>query len=771
MTAAATQRAIRVLLVEDNPGDARLILELLREIEGAFEFERFDRLEPALQRLKQAGIDVVLLDLGLPDSQGIETFARAHREARGEPIVVISGLDDEVLALEAVRRGAQDYVVKGRIEGRLLARVIRYAVERKRAEELVHAGQQRFLQLAENISEVFFVVDAQYRETLYINPAYERVWGRTCQSLYDDPKSFLETVYPDDRNRLIEYVRQVQNGREVGEIEFRVVRPDGAIRSLLSHTVPIRNERGEVYRIAGTALDITDRKLAEEALRASEGRARNLFETVHLIVLGLNGEGKVDYVNPFFLQLTGYTVEEVFGKPWVEHFLPKAQQSGMTGVFLDLEGRNYHPYYETAIVTKAGEERLIAWNNTLVRDQQGRPTGTLSIGEDITEHRRLEEQFRHSQKMEAVGRLAGGVAHDFNNLLTSILGYSELLIEDLPVESGHRLDVIEIRAAAERAAGLTRQLLAFSRQQVLQLAVLNVNDVVRNLEKMLGRLLGEDVTLDTGLEPALGNVRADAGQLEQVLANLAVNARDAMPGGGTLTIETTNAELTEEYLDAHRPVTAGSYVMLTVSDTGTGMSAESKARLFEPFYTTKEVGKGTGLGLSTTYGIVKQLGGYIWVYSEMGRGTAFKIYLPRVNALAESVAVHTISQGIPSGNETVVLAEDNEQLRKLLGGYLERLGYRVLAAAHAAEALGQARGHAGKIHLLVTDIVMPGESGRKLADQLTETRPDMRILFMSGYSDLAMLGQGLVEPGLHYLQKPFTPAGLARRVREVLDAE
>jgi two-component system cell cycle sensor histidine kinase/response regulator CckA len=771
LTAAATQRAIRVLLVEDNPGDARLILELLREIEGAFEFERFDRLEPALQRLKQAGIDVVLLDLGLPDSQGIETFARAHREARGEPIVVISGLDDEVLALEAVRRGAQDYVVKGRIEGRLLARVIRYAVERKRAEELVHAGQQRFLQLAENISEVFFVVDAQYRETLYINPAYERVWGRTCQSLYDDPKSFLETVHPDDRNRLIEYVRQVQNGREVGEIEFRVVRPDGAIRSLLSHTVPIRNERGEVYRIAGTALDITDRKLAEEALRASEGRARNLFETVHLIVLGLNGEGKVDYVNPFFLQLTGYTVEEVFGKPWVEHFLPKAQQSGMTGVFLDLEGRNYHPYYETAIVTKAGEERLIAWNNTLVRDQQGRPTGTLSIGEDITEHRRLEEQFRHSQKMEAVGRLAGGVAHDFNNLLTSILGYSELLIEDLPVESGHRLDVIEIRAAAERAAGLTRQLLAFSRQQVLQLAVLNVNDVVRNLEKMLGRLLGEDVTLDTGLEPALGNVRADAGQLEQVLANLAVNARDAMPGGGTLTIETTNAELTEEYLDAHRPVTAGSYVMLTVSDTGTGMSAESKARLFEPFYTTKEVGKGTGLGLSTTYGIVKQLGGYIWVYSEMGRGTAFKIYLPRVNALAESVAVHTISQGIPSGNETVVLAEDNEQLRKLLGGYLERLGYRVLAAAHAAEALGQARGHAGKIHLLVTDIVMPGESGRKLADQLTETRPDMRILFMSGYSDLAMLGQGLVEPGLHYLQKPFTPAGLARRVREVLDAE
>jgi two-component system cell cycle sensor histidine kinase/response regulator CckA len=639
----AGAQPITVLLVEDNAGDARLIAEVLRQAApGEFALEQVERLEPAFDRLRRAGVDAVLVDLGLPDSQGLETFQRIHLAAPGTPIVVISGLDDEQRALEAVSLGAQDYIVKGRIEGRLLAQVIRYSIERKRAEKALHA---------------------------------------------------------------------------------------------------------------------------------SERRALTLFDAVDLIVLGLDSAGQVEYVNPFFLQLTGYTGEEVLGQPWIERFLPKAEQAGMRKAFLDLRDRNLHARYQNPIVTKAGEERLVAWYNTVVQDGEGRPSGTLSVGEDITEHRRLEEQFRQAQKMEAVGRLAGGVAHDFNNILTAILGYAELLIAELPPESTHLADAAEIRTAAQRAAGLTRQLLAFSRQQVLQPTVLSVNDVVEDVEKLLRRVLGEDVTVRAALEPDVGNIRADAGQLEQVLMNLAVNARDAMGGGGKLTIETANTELSEGYAEAHQPVAAGRYVMLAVTDTGTGISPEIRSRIFEPFFTTKERGKGTGLGLSTVYGIVKQSGGYIWVYSEPGRGTTFKIYLPRVDAPVESPPPARLVAGTPVGTETILLAEDDEQLRKLVRGLLDRMGYQVLAAATAEEALARAAEHSGRIHLLLTDVVMPGAGGHQLAGRLAEVRPETRTLFMSGYTDAAIVDHGILERGLHYLQKPFTPSVLARRLRDVLDAQ
>jgi len=634
---------ITVLLVEDNVGDARLIVEALREAAaGDFVLEQVQRLEPALERLKRTGVDVVLLDLGLSDSQGIETFQRTHLAAPGKPIVIISGLDDKQMALEAVRLGAQDYLVKGRIEGPLLAQAIRYAIERKRAEDALHA---------------------------------------------------------------------------------------------------------------------------------SERRALTLFDAVDLIVLGLDSGGVVDYVNPFFLQLTGYTREDVLGQPWIERFVPTAHQAGMSGLFLELYDRDLHAHYQNPIVTKAGEERLIAWNNTVVRDREGRPSGTLSVGEDITEHRRLEEQYRQAQRMEAVGRLAGGVAHDFNNILTAILGYAELLLMELPPDSEHLADAAEIRTAAQRAAGLTRQLLAFSRQQVLQPTVLCVNDVLANVENMLCRLLGENVALRTALAPDAGNVRADAGQLEQVIVNLAVNARDAMSAGGKLTIETANAELSEDDAEANQPVVAGQYVMLAVTDTGVGISPENRLRIFEPFFTTKEQGKGTGLGLSTVYGIVKQSGGYIWVYSEPGKGATFKVYLPRVDAPVEPQTPPRPIQGTPAGTETILLAEDDEQLRKLVRGLLDRVGYQVLSAASAEDALAQARRYRGQIHLLLTDVVMPGEGGHQLASRLAQARPATRTLFMSGYTDAAIVDHGILERGHHYLQKPFTPAVLARRVRDVLDAE
>jgi CheY-like chemotaxis protein len=362
------------------------------------------------------------------------------------------------------------------------------------------------------------------------------------------------------------------------------------------------------------------------------------------------------------------------------------------------------------------------------------------------------------------------VAHDFNNLLTAIFGYADLLAEELPANSSGLEDLQEIRTAAVRAAALTRQLLAFSRQQVLQPVVLNLNDVVTNLESMLQRVIGEDVALEVHVAADLGNVRADVGQLEQVIVNLTVNARDAMPTGGKLTIETANAELGADYAEIHRPVVPGRYVMLAVSDTGTGMDEATKARLFEPFFTTKLPGKGTGLGLATVYGIVKQSGGYIWVYSEPSHGATFKVYLPYVEAPAEQTGEVTPTSGSLTGSETILLAEDDALLRPLARALLTRLGYRVLEAPDEAAALAIARAHVGEIHLLVSDVVMPGKSGVQLARQLEAERPRLRVLYVSGYTDEAVVRHGLLEPGRYFLQKPFTPDVLARKVREVLDA-
>jgi two-component system cell cycle sensor histidine kinase/response regulator CckA len=402
-------------------------------------------------------------------------------------------------------------------------------------------------------------------------------------------------------------------------------------------------------------------------------------------------------------------------------------------------------------------------------DFLGRPA-ELVLAHDVTERLRLEEQVRQSQKMEAVGRLAAGVAHDFNNLLTVIGGHGVLLQEKLDEDSEFATDIDEIVKAADRAAQLTRQLLAFSRQQVLNAQVIDLNAVVRDVARMLRRLVGEHVAFTTKLGEPLGNVRADPGQIEQVIFNLAVNARDAMPRGGTLTLETSNVILGEPYVDSHFGVRPGPYVVLAVSDTGTGMDPETQKSIFEPFFTTKPKGEGTGLGLSTVYGIVKQSGGNVWVYSEPGRGTTFKVYLPAVNAPLESTATSPTTAA-PRGSETILLVEDEDSLRRLARTVLESRGYRVLAASSGPEALELLASHTGSIDLLLTDAVMPGMSGRALLHRVREAYPGMRVLVMSGYSDDAITSQGELDPGTAFLQKPFVPNMLVRKVREVLEAE
>ncbi|HET7208999.1 MAG TPA: ATP-binding protein, partial [Terriglobales bacterium] len=389
---------------------------------------------------------------------------------------------------------------------------------------------------------------------------------------------------------------------------------------------------------------------------------------------------------------------------------------------------------------------------------------------DITLRKQMEQQFRLSQRMEAIGKLAGGVAHDFNNLLTVILGSADVLLEKHPPDPPARRKLELIRQAGSSAADLTRQLLAFSRQQMLQPRVLELKEVLNRAQKLLARLIGDDISLTVSVEPSLGCICADPGQIEQVLLNLAVNARDAMPKGGRLSIEARNIDLDESYKQEHHQVVPGQYVVIAVEDSGCGMDRKTQARIFDPFFTTKELGKGTGLGLATVYGIVKQSGGYIWVYSEIGRGTSFKIYLPRVEPSGQTPAPKESDKSSVHGSETILLAEDSDSLREMARDYLESIGYNIIEAASGKEALERARDFAGPIHLLLTDVVMAEMGGPELAEQLLALRPGVKVIFASGYTNDAIARNGVLDTAVVFIQKPYRPKALAQKIREVLTA-
>ena len=634
--------------------------------------------------------------------------------------------------------------------------------ERKQAEQSIRDREERFRQLADNIKEVFFVMDAQYRETLYISPAYETIWGRSCRSLYENPQAFLEPVAPEDQARLFASIARIQQGEDPGEIEYRVVRPDGEVRWVLGHAVPIRDEHGGVYRISGVALDITERRRAEEALRESEERFRKLAEA-SFDAIAVSADGLVREANRGFLEMFGYSLEEVIQRPVTDFVAEESREDLRSRVANGVEGT-----YELVGRRKDGHSlRLEA--TTRIHTVDGRPARITAL-RDMTEKRALEEQFQQAQKMEAVGRLAGGVAHDFNNLLTVIMSYSDLLLQDFGTNDPRRDDLEQVQKAAAAAAALTRQLLAFSRQQVIEPRLLALEDVVAGAAKMLTRVIGEDIELVTVLRKEPSTVRIDPGQLEQVIMNLAVNARDAMPTGGRLTIETTQVDLDDTYARMHWPATPGQFAMLAVSDNGVGMDEPTRARIFEPFFTTKEPGKGTGLGLATVYGIVQQSGGFIWVYSEPGSGATFKIYLPLVDQEAGLNEYPATARAGLRGMETVLLAEDASAVRAVVRQTLERHGYTVLEAPNGKAALDLAAKQADRIDLLLTDVVMPEMSGRRLAERFTALRPGVKVLYMSGYTDDAVLRHGVLGPGVAYLQKPFSPDVLAGKVREVLDA-
>jgi PAS domain S-box-containing protein len=513
---------------------------------------------------------------------------------------------------------------------------------------------------------------------------------------------------------------------------------------------------------------------AKEKAETARAQTVLLLNSTAEAIFGIDLDGNVTFCNPSCVRLLGHTDPGALMGKQVHGLIHGSRPDGAASTIADCpilqaceKGMAIHREDESFLRADGTSFPVEYWTYPIHRGEE--IVGAVITFVDITERKQLEWQFRQVQKMEAVGRLAGGVAHDFNNLLGVIIGYNDLLLDDISGADPRRKYVEEIRKATKRATSLTRQLLAFSRKQLLQPRVLDLNALVRDMEKMLRRMIGEDIDLTAALGSNLGCVKADPGQIEQVIMNMGVNARDAMPHGGRFIIETANADLDEAYARHHPPMPPGRYVKLAVSDTGCGMDAETQSHIFEPFFSTKEVGKGTGLGLSTVYGIVKQSGGYIWVYSEPGQGATFKIYLPRVDGAAPARSPEKTQTELPRASETVLLVEDESPLRELSQELLEGAGYTVLEAPNGLEAIQIAGLHNGPIHILLTDVVMPGMSGPELAARLVPLRPEMRVIYMSGYPDELIAHHGFPEAASQFLEKPFTKESILLKLRQVLD--
>ena len=711
-------------------------------------------------------------------------------------------------------------------DGNLMG-MIRDITQRKRVEQELSKSEERYRDLVENAHDIIYTHDLEGNYTS-VNKASEHITGYTREEALKMNQT--HTVAPEYLETIRQMIARKLAGEDETVYDLEIFAKDGRRIAVEVNTRLIYQD-GAPAGVQGIARDVTERRRAEEMLRAADHRAVEEYARLldRLASLALTFGTARDLLTIYRgLRDFSLSLTPSFGLVLCSYDEAREVREGiyfyLNGIELDI------PFMEPLPVRSGPASRVIKTGTAIVYNDylnelnhmvpvhigveedsdtpqsaliapmtiMGRTIGTIEVqshqlaaythehatamqmaanlAANAIENVRLlnlerekEEQLRQSQKMEAVGQLAGGIAHDFNNLLTAITGYSQLTLMGLHSQDPLRSNIEEIKKAGDRAATLTRQLLAFSRKQVLQPKVLDLNAVVSEIEKMLQRLIGEHIELRTVLRPDLGSVRGDPGQIEQVIMNLAVNARDAMEKGGKLTIETQNVYVDAAYVSQHIAVIPGSYVMLAVSDTGIGMDEQTQKRIFDPFFTTKELGKGTGLGLSTVYGIVKQSGGNIWVYSELGQGTTFKIYLPRVDEEAQEFKSSLEPHEALEGRESILLAEDEEIVRHLVRDLLKSSGYQVLEAANGGAALLLCESHPGPIHLMITDVVMPEMSGRELKDRLTGLRPEMKVLFMSGYTDDTIVRHGILESEIDFLQKPFTPNALALKVREILD--
>jgi PAS domain S-box-containing protein len=711
---------------------------------------------------------------------------RSYRSSPTYPVVAVVSLDKAVHLRQWRARTVRELAGAGM----LLALVATLAfLIRRQLQSLTQVNQRlssnqhelreakrRSQEIVNSIDGIVWEVDLASFCFTFVSRRSEAITGLPCTRWLGDPLFWSSRVHPDDASWADWFTPEASDFPADATFEYRFRKDDGSYL-WLRDIVTVVSKAGQPISLRGVMLDISQAKQAEqaqrdaeEALRLSEQRFRGMLENIHLLSMILNTDGKVTFCNDFLLQLTGWKRHEVLGADWFAMFLPLREAARVRAVFEEGIARAEIPaHFENPIVTKEGEYRFITWDNTVLHNPDGTLAGIASIGMDMTQHRALEEQLRQSQKMEATGLLAGGIAHDFNNILTVIIGYCSVMQMRMPQEDPNRASVDQVLAAAERAAGLTRSLLAFSRKQVMNPHQADLNAIVRHVEHFLCRVIGEDISLRTELYDEELYVQVDSGQIEQIMMNLATNARDAMPGGGVLSVSTQVVDTIPVLSTGSGVGAAGRYALLTVSDTGTGMDEATMAKIFEPFFTTKEVGKGTGLGLAMAYGTVMQHNGQIAVESEPGKGTSFKVYLPLVAYQEPEPKQESSPFELHSGNELILVAEDEPAVRDLVEGILLRFGYRVLLACDGEDAVAKFEQHRDEISLVLLDMIMPKMSGKAAYDQIISLKPGTKAIFTSGYTADVIRSKGELGPDMELIMKPAHPLLLLRKVRELLD--
>ena len=758
-----------ILIVDDDPKIRKTLSDILRAKGYAPTTAATGK--KALDMVKKGIPYVALIDLRLEDMSGLGLMKVIKERSPATECIVITGYASQESAIEAINLGAFSYVQKPYDMEQLLVTIQR-AVEKREIEETLQENERYFRSLLHSMHEDILVIDSNYRITDANNMFLttkggkrEDVIGRHCFEISHDHNE------PCDKKGEECMLREVFETAEPRFCQHEHLNKDGSIVYVDLLVSPLKDGEGKVTHIIEAARNITELKQVEKELRESEEKYRTILASIEDGYYEVNLPGNFTFFNDSMCNIRGYPREELMKMNNRQYMDPETAKR-VYKIFNEVyETGKPVKRVEWESLRKDGTKAYVESSISLMKDAKGRSIGFRGIVRDVSERKRLEAQLIQSQKMEAIGTLAGGVAHDFNNLLTTIMGNAHMALMEMGDDDPLREEIEGINEAGERASSLTRQLLAFSRKQVIQPKVLDLNKVSAGIEKMLSRLIGEHIELKMISYPGLCCVKMDPGQMEQVIMNLAINSKDAMPRGGKLTIETAKVDLGEAYfLDHAVEAQPGPYVMLAVSDTGIGMDEEIRSHIFEPFFTTKEKGRGTGLGLSTVYGIVKQSGGLIWSYSEPGQGTTFKIYFPSVQEDAKSGEKETIPIDEMKGSETILVVEDDAMLRKIVQKALQRYAFRMLQAQDAIEALRVSEEHHGAIHLMLTDVVMPGMRGEELAEHMQSLRPEIKVLYMSGYTDEAIVHHGVLTPGVNFIQKPFQLEVLARKVREVLDS-
>ncbi len=725
-----------------------------------------------------SGIDLILMDINLGKGMTGPQAAEIIQKYHDLPVIFLSShtAQDMVETTEGIN--SYGYVVKNSGESVLIAsikmafRLIESQKKEKEKEKEVRESEERYRNILDIMEEGYVEIDLK-GNYIFANDAACRLSGYTRDELWG--MNYRKFFSPETARRVKEtYKRVFETGNPEFLLDYEVIRKDGSVRSFESNVALLRDASGRPIGFRNLNRDVTERTRAEDALRKSEEKYRTIIESMEEGLIESDLKGNCIFANDAACKLLGYARDELIGMSYKKRVAPEMRRQMYEA---------YHRIYETGkpeflldygVVRKDGSVRILQSNIALMRDASGHPVGFRSLVRDITqlkkaeeEKSKIEEQLFQARKMESVGRLAGGVAHDFNNMLTVILGYTELIKSRLSQDDSLFKDILEIEKAAGRSKELTRQLLAYSRKEIIAPRPIDLNDLIVGGEKTLSRLLGEDIELRFYLKKDIWKIKVDPSQMELILINLTANARDAMPNGGRLTIETENIQLNKAYCRIHLGFSPGDYVLLGVSDDGTGMDKETAKHVFEPFFTTKETGKGTGLGLATVYGIIKQNEGFINVYSEPGRGTTFKIYIPR--SLEEGEAIKPVEEAlITSGTGTVLLVEDDDMVRKITTEMLQAIGYTTLSARTPIEALSFCRNADTRIDLVITDVIMPQFSGKELSDRIKAIRPGAKVLFMSGYSTNVIAHQGILEEGVHFIQKPFSLSDLARKISDAM---